>query len=81
MEQSFEDINKVWSSNKDGIFSVLEFCRKSNSKLVYARRSPKFGDGGLGRSQSPYAWTKVSNTELIENYEKWFGINYAITYF
>jgi len=81
VEQSFEDINKVWSSNKDGIFSVLEFCRRTKSKLIYAGSSTKFGDGGLGRSQSPYAWTKASNTELIENYGNWFGINYAITYF
>ena len=81
VEQSFDDIEKVWSSNKDGIFAVLQFCRKNNSKLVYAGSSTKFGDGGLGRSQSPYAWTKASNTELVENYGDWFGIDYAITYF
>jgi UDP-glucose 4-epimerase len=81
VEQSFDDIKKVWSSNKDGIFSVLQFCRKSGSKLVYAGSSTKFGDGGLGRSQSPYAWTKASNTELVENYGNWFGVKYAITYF
>ena len=81
VEQSFDDIEKVWSSNKDGIFAVLQFCRKFDSKLVYAGSSTKFGDGGLGRSQSPYAWTKASNTELVENYGDWFGIKYAITYF
>jgi len=81
VEQSFNDIEKVWSSNKDGIFAVLQFCRKFGSKLVYAGSSTKFGDGGLGRSQSPYAWTKASNTELVENYGNWFGIKYAITYF
>lgn len=81
VEQSFNDIEKVWSSNKDGIFAVLQFCRKFGSKLVYAGSSTKFGDGDLGRSQSPYAWTKASNTELVENYGNWFGIKYAITYF
>jgi UDP-glucose 4-epimerase len=81
VEQSFDDIEKLWSSNKDGIFAVLQFCRKSGSKLVYAGSSTKFGDGGLGRSQSPYAWTKASNTELVQNYGDWFGIRYAITYF
>ena len=81
VEQSFKDIERVWKSNKDGIFSILQFCVKNKSKLIYAGSSTKFGDGGLGRSQSPYAWTKASNTELVENYGKWFGLKYAITYF
>jgi UDP-glucose 4-epimerase len=81
VEKSFDDIGKVWSYNKDGIFPVLQFCRKNQSKLIYAGSSTKFADGGLGRSQSPYAWTKASNADLIENYANWFGINYAIVYF
>ncbi|MDX9988223.1 NAD-dependent epimerase/dehydratase family protein [Thiothrix unzii] len=81
VEQSFDDIEKVWSYNKNGIFAVLQFCRKTGAKLIYSGSSTKFGDGGLGRNQSPYAWTKASNTELIENYGKWFNIPYAIVYF
>ena len=81
VEQSFDDIEKVWRFNKVGIFAVLEFCRKTGAKIIYAGSSTKFGDGGLGRDQSPYAWTKASNTELVINYGKWFNISYAITYF
>lgn len=81
VEQSFEDIELVWKFNKDGIFVILEFCRKTKAKLIYAGSSTKFGDGGLGRSQSPYAWSKATNTELVKNYGKWFGVKYAITYF
>lgn len=81
VEQSFEDIEKVWQYNKDGIFAVLQFCRKTGAKLIYAGSSTKFGDGGLGRSQSPYAWTKASNTELVENYGDWFNVPFAIVYF
>ncbi len=81
VEQSFDDIKKVWKFNKDGIFAVLEFCRKTGAKIVYAGSSTKFGDGGLGRSQSPYAWTKATNTELVENYAAWFNVPFAITYF
>ncbi|MDD2790473.1 MAG: NAD-dependent epimerase/dehydratase family protein [Sulfurimonas sp.] len=81
VEQSFDDIEKVWKFNKDGIFAVLEFARKTGAKIVYAGSSTKFGDGGLGRSQSPYAWTKASNTELVENYGTWFNVPYAIVYF
>ena len=81
VEQSFKDIENVWNTNKNGTFSVLQFCRKTKAKIVYAGSSTKFGDGGLGRSQSPYAWTKASNTELVRNYANWFGIEYAISYF
>lgn len=81
VEQSFEDIDKVFLFNKIGTLKVLEFCRKNNSKLVYAGSSTKFGDGGMGKNQSPYAWSKSSNTELIKNYGEWYGLNYAIVYF
>lgn len=81
VEKSFEDVPMVWESNVHGTFKVLEFCRKRGIKIVYAGSSTKFGDGGLGRVQSPYAWTKASNTELVKNYGDWFGLPYAITYF
>jgi UDP-glucose 4-epimerase len=81
VEQSFDDIEKVWKSNKNGTFSVLQFCRKTDAKLIYAGSSTKFGDGGLGRNQSPYAWAKASNSELVVNYGEWFNLNYAIVYF
>ncbi len=81
VEKSFEDMPTVWRSNKGGTFAVLEFCRKHGAKIVYAGSSTKFGDGGLGRNGSPYAWTKASNTELVQNYGAWFGLRYAITYF
>ncbi len=81
VEQSFDDMEKVWRYNKDGIFAVLEFVRKAGCKLLYAGSSTKFGDGGLGRNASPYAWTKATNTELVMNYGNWFNMPYAITYF
>jgi UDP-glucose 4-epimerase len=81
VEKSFDDMEKVFTYNKIGTFSVLEFCRKHNAKLIYAGSSTKFGDGGAGRDQSPYAWTKATNTELVINYGVWFGLRHAITYF
>lgn len=80
-EKSFEDIEVVWDLNKTGTFAVLEFCRRHKAKLIYAGSSTKFADGGDGRDQSPYAWTKATNTELVQNYAEWFGLEYAITYF
>lgn len=82
VEKSFEDpIHLIWDLNIAGTFAVLEFCRKRSAKIVYAGSSTKFADEGLGKSQSPYAWSKSSNTELVRNYGDWFGLPYAITYF
>lgn len=81
VEQSFEDIDIVWDSNKNGTFAVLKFCREFECRLIYAGSSTKFGDGGMGRNQSPYGWTKSTNTELTINFGEWFGIDYAIVYF
>lgn len=80
-EKSFEDIELVWDLNKSGTFAVLEFCRRRECKIVYAGSSTKFADGGEGRDQSPYAWMKATNTELVKNYAEWFDLEYAITYF
>jgi UDP-glucose 4-epimerase len=81
VEKSLEEPALVWDLNIAGTFGVLEFWRKRGCKLIYAGSSTKFGDGGLGRDQSPYAWTKATNTELVRNYGMWYGLPYAITYF
>tara|TARA_A100001015_G_C15044862_1_gene742864 strand:- start:8423 stop:9289 length:867 start_codon:yes stop_codon:yes gene_type:complete len=81
VEQSFDDLKTVWKYNVEGTWSVLEFVRKSGCKVIYAGSSTKFGDDGLGRNSSPYAWIKASNTELVMNYGDWFNVPYAITYF
>lgn len=81
VEKSLEEPALVWDLNKDGTFGVAEFWRKKGGKLMYAGSSTKFGDGGLGRDQSPYAWTKATNTELVRNYSAWYDLPHAITYF
>ena len=81
VEKSIEEPALVWDLNVAGTFGVVEYWRKRKCKLVYAGSSTKFGDGGMGRNQSPYAWTKAANTELVSNYAAWYGLPYAITYF
>lgn len=81
VEQSFDDIDKVWQFNAKGTFAVLNFVRKTKAKLVYAGSSTKFGDGGAGANASPYAWSKSTNTQLVKNFADWYGIEFAITYF
>ena len=81
VEASFNDIDKVFSSNMNSIYKILKFIKKTKAKLIYSGSSTKFGDGGKNKNSNPYAWTKSTNTELIKNYSSWFDINYAISYF
>ncbi len=86
VEKSFEDpTHLIWDLNTAGTFAVLEFWRKRQgsikTKLVYAGSSTKFADEGEGKGQSPYAWSKAANTELVQNYARWFNLPFAITYF
>jgi UDP-glucose 4-epimerase len=78
---SFDDVSLVWRLNITGTLGVLEFCRKNNIKLVYAGSSTKFGDNIGGRTESPYAWSKANNTELVNNYGRWFKLPYVVVYF
>ncbi len=81
VEVSLSEPALVWDLNVAGTFGVLEFWRKKRCKLIYAGSSTKFADGGLGRDQSPYAWSKAANTELVCNYADWYNLSFAITYF
>ena len=67
--------------NYDGTRQVLEFVRLTKAKLIYAGSSTKYADRTEGYVQSPYAWTKANNTDLVKKYGEWFNIKYAITYF
>jgi len=79
---SFEDVDKVYDMNMIGTFAVVEYCRtRKVDKLVYAGSSTKFAIEGNGRHQSPYAFTKANNVDLINDYGAWYGVPYAICYF
>src|SRR4051812_47656100 len=79
---SEHDVRRVFDFNMVGTFAVAEFCRhRQVGKLVYAASSTKFAIEGDGRNQSPYAYTKAANVDLLNNYGRWFGLSYAICYF
>ena len=78
---SFEDYELVWQYNVVGTHAVVEFCKQNKSKLIYSASSTKFGDDGKNKDCSPYAFHKSQNTELINNYGEWFGLDYVICYF
>lgn len=85
--KSIEEPGLVWDLNMMGTFGVLEFwrARGAGTKLVYAGSSTKMAmprpEGTAGRDLSPYTWSKASMTELVRNYNHWYGMPYSVAYF
>ena len=76
---SFKDTKKILETNIYGTAKVIEYCKDNGVKIIYAASSTKHSKDG--ESQSPYAFSKATNTELIKNYGKWFNLKYSICYF
>lgn len=81
VEQSFDDFDKIIKFNAIPIFEVLKLAKSKNAKLIYSGSSTKFAKKNKLYLESPYAWSKISNTNLINAYAKWYGLDYVITYF
>ena len=81
VEKSLEKADFVLHNNLDPTLEILDFCRKNNSKLIYAGSSTKFADNGSNKYKSPYAFSKWKNSELIKYYCEMYDIQYAIVYF
>lgn len=85
VEQSFGDFNTVVESNVFGTMEVFKFCKANGIKVIYAASSTKFANvdekTGEGKNQSPYAFSKATNTAWLNNLGRWYNLPYAITYF
>ena len=74
-------MNECISSNTVGTNEVFNFCLKNKIKLVYSATSASIGNKGKDKNLSPYAFTKATNLEILENLKKWFNFKFEIIYF
>ncbi len=81
VEQSLKKIDFVLENNSTPILNILRFTKKCQAKLIYAGSSTKFADKGHNKFQSPYAFSKWQNSELVKFYCELNNMPYAITYF
>ena len=79
--QSFNNFDQCFRSNSIGSREVFKFCLENKIKLIYSATSATLGKGGSDKNLSPYAFTKSTNLELLENLKKWFNLKYEIIYF
>ena len=79
--QSFIKMNECVESNFIGSNEVFNFCLKHNIKLVYSATSSSLGNKGSDKNLSPYAFSKATNLEQLENFKKCFKFKYEVIYF
>ena len=79
--QSFLKMNECVDSNFIGSSAVFNFCLKNNIKLVYSATSASLGNKGNDKNLSPYAFSKATNLEQLENFKRCFKFRYEVIYF
>ena len=79
--QSFINMNDCINSNTTGTNEVFNYCLKNRIKLIYSATSATLGNKGNDKNLSPYAFTKATNLELLENLKKWFNFKFEVIYF
>ena len=79
--QSFLKMNECIESNFIGSNTVFNFCLKNNIKLVYSATSASLGNKGKDKNLSPYAFSKATNLEQLEDFKKRFKFKYEVIYF
>ena len=81
VEQSLSEPYKTLENSYSCLPSVLEYCKRMDTKLIYSGSSTKFAMNGNGSELSPYTLAKSLNTTLTKHFCEWFGVRYAIVYF
>jgi len=61
-------------NNTDGIFKVLEFCRKNGINKIIVASSSRV----LSKERNPYVASKIYLEELTKAYHECYGIEYII---
>jgi len=79
--QSFKRPEECLNSNINNSFEVINFANKNKIKIIYSATSSALGNNGKDQNQSPYAWAKTKNIELIKNYSEWFDLKYELVFF
>ena len=77
IQPSFERPEDYIKTNFNGTFNIVQYCAKNNVPLVYAGSSSHHS----GKFKNPYTFSKDMGEEIIQLYQKHFGLKASITRF
>lgn len=77
IQPSFENPKDYFSVNANGTLNLVDICSKSKIPLIYAGSSSKHS----GKFKNPYTFSKDIGEEIVELYQKHFGLEASIARF
>ena len=77
IQPSFEHPEKYIDVNFNGTYEIVKYCSKNNIPLIYAGSSSHHS----GKFKNPYTFSKDMGEEIVQLYQKHFGLKSSIVRF
>ena len=77
IQPSFENPQDYIKTNFNGTYNIVQFCTNREIPLIYAGSSSHHS----GKFKNPYTFSKDLGEEIIQLYQKHFGLKASITRF
>ena len=77
IQPSFENPKDYFTTNANGTLNLVDWCAKNDVPLIYAGSSSKHS----GKFKNPYTFSKDVGEEVVELYQKHFGLKSSIARF
>lgn len=77
IQPSFDNPKDYFTVNANGTMNIAEWCAKTSTPLIYAGSSSKHS----GKYKNPYTFSKDVGEEILELYNKHYGLKSSITRF
>ena len=76
IQPSFENPQDYIKTNFNGTYNIVQFCTNREVPLIYAGSSSHHS----GKFKNPYTFSKDMGEEIIQLYQKHFGLKKVIYY-
>ena len=77
IQPSFKEPEKYIDTNFNGTYKIVKYCTKNDIPLIYAGSSSHHS----GKFENPYTFSKDMGEEIIQLYQKHFGLKSSIARF
>lgn len=77
IQPSFKSPKDYFTTNANGTLNLVDWCARNNVPLIYAGSSSKHS----GKFKNPYTFSKDVGEEVVELYQKHFGLKSSIARF
>ena len=77
IQPSFINPKDYFTTNANGTLNLVDWCSKNDIPIIYAGSSSKHS----GRFKNPYTFSKDVGEDIVELYQKYFGLSVSVARF